>query len=549
MRWPVSFRTRILLVVVPVAFVPLALIGLWLAGTARRSGEELLMIRMRDAIDETASELHSEWTRTRSRLLDFVDHPVVRQSLAPGSPGVDRSSAVVAQLVDSVLTREFSTLKGELVTASAVTIDGEMRWSLPAEQDQGALRRSGVALSAAVHESVLGSRLGTIGARVRVSTLWGEPGPAARAGVVIGLFDSTTGASFLPLLFDPLLLQGDRFVWAGEEWLTRRRRLANPPVELVAAAPLTPFVEPFQAAARQGTGLLLIVAFTGLALTGLLVRHMTRSLERLAHAADAVSSGDLDVHLAQERDDEVGRVVRAFNTMTEGLSRTLKQLADREALAAVGEFAAGLAHEVRNPLTAIRIDLQRVEEGLPPESPLRAPHRRALEELERLDTTVGAVLDVVRTKSVDVATVDVQAALDAAVRASAPAFEERNAVLHAPARVDPICVKGDLGALEQLFLNLLLNAAQALDAGVSARVVIAVDDGWVTVTIHDDGRGMSPDQLERVFEPLFTTRPGGTGLGLTISRRITAAHGGSIRIESDPDLGSTVEVRLPLATV
>jgi len=284
-------------------------------------------------------------------------------------------------------------------------------------------------------------------------------------------------------------------------------------------------------------------------LTGLLVRHLTRSLERLANAADAVSSGDLDVHLAQERDDEVGRVVRAFNTMTEGLSRTLKQLADREALAAVGEFAAGLAHEVRNPLTAIRIDLQRVEEGLPPDSPLRAPHRRALEELERLDTTVGAVLDVVRTKSVDVATVDVQAALDAAVRASAPAFEERNAVLHAPARVDPICVKGDLGALEQLFLNLLLNAAQALDAGVSARVVIAVDDGWVTVTIHDDGRGMSPDQLERVFEPLFTTRPGGTGLGLTISRRITAAHGGSIRIESDPDLGSTVEVRLPLATV
>jgi len=295
---------------------------------------------------------------------------------------------------------------------------------------------------------------------------------------------------------------------------------------------------------------LLMVAVAGLVLAAWLVRRMTQSLERLAHAADAVSRGDLEQQLAHERDDEVGRVVRAFNTMTESLRRTLKKLADREALAAVGEFAATLAHEVRNPLTAIRIDLQRVEEGLPENSPLRAPQSRALEEIERLDATVAAALDVARTKSDDTATVDVLVSLAAAIHASAPAFEERGAVLHEPTQSGPIHIKGDLGALEQLFLNLLLNAAQALESGGVADVTIAVEDSTVVVTIRDNGRGIPPDQLERVFEPLFTTRPGGggTGLGLTIARRIATAHGGDIQLASEPDRGTTVEVRLPLAT-
>ena len=83
MRWTISFRTRILLVVVSVAVVPLGLIGLWLTGTARRSGEELLLTRMSDVLDETASQLRSQWTRRRSQLLDLADHPVVRRSLEP----------------------------------------------------------------------------------------------------------------------------------------------------------------------------------------------------------------------------------------------------------------------------------------------------------------------------------------------------------------------------------------------------------------------------------------------------------------------------------
>lgn len=550
MRWTISFRTRILLVVVSVAVVPLGLIGLWLTGTARRSGEELLLTRMSDVLDETAGQLRSQWTRRRSQLLDLADHPVVRRSLGPSPSSGDGPPARVTPLVDSVFGSEFSSLESELVMARAVTTGGDVQWTFPAESDPSNRNRSGVAVSAAVHESVFGNRLGTIEARIEASALWDELGSTAGTGMVLGMFDNVTGVSLLPLLFDPLLLSNSRFVWGGEDWLTQRKRLANPPVELVAAAPLTPYVEPFQAAAGRGVGVLLIVAVAGLVLAGWMVRRMTQSLERLAHAADAVSRGDLEQHLAHGRDDEVGRVVRAFNTMTESLRRTLKKLADREALAAVGEFAATLAHEVRNPLTAIRIDLQRVEEQLPEDSPLRAPQSRALEEIERLDKTVAAALEVGRAKTVDTATIDVLVSLAAAIHASAHAFEERSAVLQVPNHREPIHIKGDLDALEQLFLNLLLNAAQALDSGGVAHVTIGIEECTVVVAIRDNGRGMQPDQLERAFEPLFTARPGGggTGLGLTIARRIATAHGGDIKLASEPDRGTTVEVNLPLAT-
>ena len=550
MRRTISFRTRILLVVVLVAVLPLGLIGLWLTGTARRSGEKLLLTRMSQVLDETAGQLRSHWTRSRSQLLDLAEHPVVRRSLedSPFPSTDDGASASFTRLVESVFASEFPSLEREVIVARAVTTDGEVRWILPAESDPSYRTRSGVAVFAAVHESVFGAKLGTLEVRIETSTLWDELGPTAGTGVVVGMFDTDTRASLLPVPFDPLLLRNSRFVWGGEEWITHRKLLANPPVELVAAAPLTPYVQPFQAAAARGVGVLLMVAVAGLVLAAWIVRRMTQSLERLAHAADAVSRGDLDQTLALERDDEVGRVVQAFNTMTESLRRTLNKLADREALAAVGEFAATLAHEVRNPLTAIRIDLQRVEEGLAEDSPLRAPQSRALEEIERLDATVGAALDVAQTRAVDTTTVDVLVPLRAAIHASAPAFEERGAVMKAPSRREPIHIKGDLGALEQLFLNLLLNAAQALDSGGVVHVTLTVEDAAVVVTIRDDGRGMTPERLERAFEPLFTTRAGGTGLGLTIALRIASAHGGSLRLASEPDRGTTAEVRLPLAT-
>jgi two-component system sensor histidine kinase AtoS len=244
----------------------------------------------------------------------------------------------------------------------------------------------------------------------------------------------------------------------------------------------------------------------------------------------------------------VGRVAHAFNAMTESLRRTLRELAQRQSLAAVGEFASRLAHEIRNPLTAIRIDLQRVEEGLPHDAALRAVQARALREVARLDRAVGGALRIARSGSVVLEPLNLRAPLQAAAEAAAPAFAERGAVLEPiPAEPAEVVVRGDGAAIEQVFLNLFLNAAQALEPGGRAWVEVRPDPEHVTVTLTDEGAGIAPEHRDQAFDPFFSTRPGGTGLGLAIARQIVIAHHGEIRMESAVGKGTTLYVVLPLS--
>jgi signal transduction histidine kinase len=290
------------------------------------------------------------------------------------------------------------------------------------------------------------------------------------------------------------------------------------------------------------------VAALSVALATLLTGRLTRTLARLAGVADAVSRGDLDQRVVTTSADEVGRVANAFNAMTESLKRTLAELAQRQSLAAVGEFASALAHEIRNPLTAIRVDLQRVEEALPPDAALRAVQARALREVERLDRAVGGALRIARSGRVVLEPLNLRAPLLAAAEAAAPAFAERGARLEPiPGEPAEVPVRGDAAAIEQVFLNLFLNAAQALEAGGRAWAEVRRDREHVTVTLTDEGAGIAPEHLEQAFDPFFSTRPGGTGLGLAIARQIVIAHHGEIRIESAVGKGTTVCVVLPLS--
>jgi signal transduction histidine kinase len=533
---------------------------LWLTGSAARSGESLLRSRLDGALDQVVSEAGMRWVGLRSEMLDIADDSAVQRVLAlgtavkvpPGSPrtivvgAVGQTRNLAASLASPV------SLRSEVSTAAWTILnpDTSADQSL-GSRDSGSLadRRDGVTVTVPVYPRTGGAPIGRLESHLKLESLVPVgAGGAAGVGVILQVVDRSTGASLSALPFDPALMSRSQFDLGGERWLVRRRTLEEPALSIAAAAPLGAYTVPFESAARKGTLAILAVAVAALALATLLTQKLTHSLEELASATHAVAAGDLDRRVSEAGDDEVGRVGRAFNAMTESLRTTIRQLSQREALVAVGEFAASLAHEVRNPLTSIRIDLQRVEEKLPGDSPLRVQLDRALREVQRLDQTVTGALRVARSGTIASDLLDLRVPLQRAIEVATPAFEQCGAALdRIELGTQRLPVRGDEAALEQLFLNILLNAAQALDAKGEAGVTVSTENGTAQVDLWDSGSGIPADRLEMVFDPFYSTKKEGTGLGLSVARQIVIAHGGTIHIDSAVDSGTTVSITLGLA--
>ncbi len=230
-----------------------------------------------------------------------------------------------------------------------------------------------------------------------------------------------------------------------------------------------------------------------------------------------------------------------FKEQKERFRRMLR--ADR--LATIGELAAGAAHEIRNPLTSIRSSLQYLE------SRCREANEKkllgvALRETDRIDEILSALLSFSRPSEIRkepsklVALLEESAAL-VSIQARARGIEVRTSF-----PPGPIIVDADGSQLKQVFLNVFLNAVQAMDTGGRLTVeAVPLEGGRSLVRVTDTGPGISDEALERVFDPFFTTKPGGTGLGLSICYTIVKAHGGEIELRSRPGAGTTVLISLP----
>jgi signal transduction histidine kinase len=522
--------------------------GWWLANSTRRSGEELLQARLEQTLSELVHTIGFNWVDLRSDLLALTEIEEVRAALAEGRDVFPTGDTLGSRELETAWTRV------EEAVGSVVFFDlsGEFRGRFPDADPLAITRRSTSGVSVFprrldVYGSGSQGPVGTMEVRLRTGSLLPSdlilPG---LAGSVLALFDASGSFPLTPLTIEPELLAQDRFSWAEETWLTLRDTLYEPPLQVVLAAPIGALGPPFETAAHRGFIALLAVLAVSVLLATLATRRITRPLRALADGADTVAQGNLDVMVAEDGPEEVRRVAGAFNTMTENLRRTLQELAQRESLAAVGEFAASLAHEVRNPLTAISLDLKRAQKHIGESGTAQELLDQALSEVKRLDASVTDALRLARSGLLSPVKLDLRQPLEAALRASKPAFQECGAELQQLALPEePVCVKGEPGALEQLFLNLLLNAAEALGPGGEAGVDIAQDAGRVRISVWDTGRGIPPAEMDRVFEPFFSTSSQGTGLGLPIAQRIARAHGGELRLDSPPGEGTTASVLLP----
>ena len=302
---------------------------------------------------------------------------------------------------------------------------------------------------------------------------------------------------------------------------------------------------------------LAIIGFLSLTISIVMLKFVKKPLREVAKNMAKVESGDLSVRMTSHGKDEIGRLIVSFDSMVGRLDLAKKELdtfhfqqmerADR--LASVGEMAAGIAHEIKNPLTGIAAAITVIKDDFAPDDSRISIMSEVLEQISRLDKTVNDLLFFGKPTVAEPACTDINSALKkilvfAAQHSGGKNIEKR---LELADDLPPVYV--DPKQIQQVFLNLFLNAVQAMQQGgvLTVQSALAEQDGAETVRVRvtDTGQGIPPQILEKIFTPFFTTKAQGTGLGLAISHRLIEQQGGRLSVESEDGKGTTFTVELP----
>jgi signal transduction histidine kinase len=247
-----------------------------------------------------------------------------------------------------------------------------------------------------------------------------------------------------------------------------------------------------------------------------------------------------------ELEDVLRLISERVSGIVERLQQKERQALRAEQLAAVGQLAAGMAHELRNPLTAMKFLVQGALGAADQEEPRVSDRDLGIleEEITRLEQLIQSFLDFARPPTLEKRLLDVRPLVEQTLAfVSARAVVSSTRIeLHAPD--EPVLAAVDPGQFRQVVLNLVLNALEASPAGGAIRVTLAQGDGMAELQVADRGPGLPPELGERIFDPFTTTRETGLGLGLSICKRIAEAHGGSITGANRPEGGAVFTLRL-----
>ncbi|MGB7068524.1 MAG: ATP-binding protein [Pyrinomonadaceae bacterium] len=290
-----------------------------------------------------------------------------------------------------------------------------------------------------------------------------------------------------------------------------------------------------------------------------LVWRFTRPIANLSNAARRVAAGDLAVRVPDDTpSDEMGRLTRQFNEMTAELEKKHDletQLQHAERSAVIGRLGSAIAHEIRNPLNYINLTLDHLRSKFSPaDGNSRATFEKLTSQLKtevaRINGQITDFLNYSRPARANLQPIDVRDVIDASLRiVEAEACDKNIKIgLIEHERVQKII--GDAESLRSVFNNLFINATQSMGSiGGHLNIKISPDDnnGFVRVEVSDTGAGISEENLEKIFEPYFSTKETGTGLGLAIVQKLVDTHKGTISVESRVGEGTKFTVRLPSA--
>jgi signal transduction histidine kinase len=300
-----------------------------------------------------------------------------------------------------------------------------------------------------------------------------------------------------------------------------------------------------------------ITFFLSVAISLILYKFVKRPLDNITSNMSRVEQGDLSVRIHYRHRDEIGRLIDSFNSMVDRLDVAKKELeqyhfqqlerADR--LASIGEMAAGIAHEIKNPLAGISAAVSIIRDDLDADDPRSGILTEVLQQVQRLDKAVNDLLFFGKPSVPELACIDIGTVIETTLKFAS----QHRGVMHIEKRLDFApglpTVYADGKQMQQVFLNLILNAFQAMNEGGTLTITTSLSshDGrdYVRIDVADTGPGIPPQIREKIFSPFFTTKAQGTGLGLPICHKLVNLHNGFITVSSGEPSGTVFTIELP----
>ena len=317
-----------------------------------------------------------------------------------------------------------------------------------------------------------------------------------------------------------------------------------------------------------------------LTLTWMLSYHIVNPIRSLSRYAGMIANSDFDKAVFKNnRRDEIGMLYHAFADMsrklrrrhhhleekvdrreaklkeTDSTLRKMKRIAERsEKFAAMGRMGAAVAHEIRTPVTSLKLFLESAGDqvGQSPED--REDFQIAMQQIDRIETTINRFLDFTKPRDLVIAPIDVPALIDDVLTMIRPLVNRQECTLESRFAANLPMISGDRKLLSEALVNLMVNALEAMQSGGALTVTahadhLELDDGDVTcirIDIADTGQGIADHQIDNIFEPFYTTKASGTGLGLPLVLNTIRNHGGAIRVKGRPGDGTRFSLFLPL---
>ena len=371
------------------------------------------------------------------------------------------------------------------------------------------------------------------------------------------------GTRLSAAVYDRVLEQGgtwaDRAFVVNDWYITAYEPIRDPTGAIIGALYVGLLEAPFAYQERMVSGVFLVMVtattLTSLVLLFFVTKLVLRPIGRIIRMSHRVVEGDLSARVGIRPPGEMGVLCREIDAMADAVAQrekqlelaTRQQIGRSEKLASIGRLAAGVAHEINNPLTGVLTfaHLLRQKENMDPQD--RQDLDLIVNETTRAAEIVRGLLDFARERPAAKEPLNVNHVIEQTMR-----------LIHSQKRVKQITVKNDLAEglpnvngdenqLQQVLLNLSLNACEAMPDGGTLTISTSAQDGKVLVKVADTGCGVEEEHLDRIFEPFFSTKPvgKGTGLGLSVSYGIIQQHGGTLEVESDQSKGTCFTIALP----